>query len=84
MDLLEQCELDDEKLMGKSSRQRGPKVGESERRKEEGKNKGHMPQGTRVKVQRRESEGETEREGGGQTGRQMPRANAHRRHIGRD
>ena len=28
MDLLEQCELDDEKLMGKSSRQRGPKVGE--------------------------------------------------------
>lgn len=26
MDLLEQCELDDEKLMGKSSRQRGPKV----------------------------------------------------------
>lgn len=31
MDLLEQCELDDEKLMGKSSRQRGPKVGESQR-----------------------------------------------------
>lgn len=31
MDLLEQCELDDEKLMGKSSRQRGPKVGESEK-----------------------------------------------------
>lgn len=30
MDLLEQCELDDEKLMGKTSRQRGPKVGESE------------------------------------------------------
>lgn len=30
MDLLEQCELDDEKLMGKSSRQRGPKVGKSE------------------------------------------------------
>ncbi|KAM7387905.1 hypothetical protein PAMP_024116 [Pampus punctatissimus] len=28
LDLLEQCELDDEKLMGKSSRQRGPKVGE--------------------------------------------------------
>uniref|UniRef100_A0A3B3DRE8 Tubulin tyrosine ligase-like family, member 7 n=1 Tax=Oryzias melastigma TaxID=30732 RepID=A0A3B3DRE8_ORYME len=26
LDLLEQCELDDEKLMGKSSRQRGPKV----------------------------------------------------------
>ena len=26
--MLEQCELDDEKLMGKSSRQRGPKVGE--------------------------------------------------------
>uniref|UniRef100_A0A7N6AY41 Tubulin tyrosine ligase-like family, member 7 n=1 Tax=Anabas testudineus TaxID=64144 RepID=A0A7N6AY41_ANATE len=31
LDLLEQCELDDEKLMGKSSRQRGPKVGESKR-----------------------------------------------------
>uniref|UniRef100_A0A3B4TH72 Tubulin tyrosine ligase-like family, member 7 n=1 Tax=Seriola dumerili TaxID=41447 RepID=A0A3B4TH72_SERDU len=31
LDLLEQCELDDEKLMGKSSRQRGPKVGESAR-----------------------------------------------------
>uniref|UniRef100_A0A7N8WS75 Tubulin tyrosine ligase-like family, member 7 n=1 Tax=Mastacembelus armatus TaxID=205130 RepID=A0A7N8WS75_9TELE len=31
LDLLEQCELDDEKLMGKSSRQRGPKVGESYR-----------------------------------------------------
>ncbi|MED6238142.1 hypothetical protein ATANTOWER_010299, partial [Ataeniobius toweri] len=31
LDLLEQCELDDEKLMGKSSRQRGPKVGERER-----------------------------------------------------
>lgn len=31
MDLLEQCELDDEKLMGKSSRHRGPKVGEGER-----------------------------------------------------
>uniref|UniRef100_A0A3B4WGD7 Tubulin tyrosine ligase-like family, member 7 n=1 Tax=Seriola lalandi dorsalis TaxID=1841481 RepID=A0A3B4WGD7_SERLL len=30
LDLLEQCELDDEKLMGKSSRQRGPKVGERE------------------------------------------------------
>ncbi|XP_078141765.1 tubulin polyglutamylase TTLL7 [Centroberyx gerrardi] len=27
LDLLEQCELDDEKLMGKSSRQRGPKAG---------------------------------------------------------
>uniref|UniRef100_A0AAR2JKT8 Tubulin tyrosine ligase-like family, member 7 n=1 Tax=Pygocentrus nattereri TaxID=42514 RepID=A0AAR2JKT8_PYGNA len=26
LDLLEQCELDDEKLMGKTSRQRGPKV----------------------------------------------------------
>uniref|UniRef100_A0A7N8WW07 Tubulin tyrosine ligase-like family, member 7 n=1 Tax=Mastacembelus armatus TaxID=205130 RepID=A0A7N8WW07_9TELE len=26
LDLLEQCELDDEKLMGKSSRQRGPKT----------------------------------------------------------
>lgn len=26
MDLLEQCELDDEKLMGKTSRQRGVKV----------------------------------------------------------
>uniref|UniRef100_A0A4W6E4P9 Tubulin tyrosine ligase-like family, member 7 n=1 Tax=Lates calcarifer TaxID=8187 RepID=A0A4W6E4P9_LATCA len=26
LDLLEQCELDDEKLMGKSSRQRGPKL----------------------------------------------------------
>ncbi|GLD55351.1 tubulin polyglutamylase TTLL7 isoform X1, partial [Lates japonicus] len=25
LDLLEQCELDDEKLMGRSSRQRGPK-----------------------------------------------------------
>lgn len=54
MDLLEQCELDDEKLMGKSSRQRGPKVGESERERqgdaeaerERGENKGHMPQGT--------------------------------------
>uniref|UniRef100_A0A669DKK8 Tubulin tyrosine ligase-like family, member 7 n=1 Tax=Oreochromis niloticus TaxID=8128 RepID=A0A669DKK8_ORENI len=31
LDLLEQCELDDEKLMGKSSRQRGPKVGEREK-----------------------------------------------------
>uniref|UniRef100_A0A8D0ASR0 Tubulin tyrosine ligase-like family, member 7 n=1 Tax=Sander lucioperca TaxID=283035 RepID=A0A8D0ASR0_SANLU len=31
LDLLEQCELDDEKLMGKSSRQRGPKVGDSEK-----------------------------------------------------
>lgn len=29
LDLLEQCELDDEKLTGKSSRQRGPKVGEN-------------------------------------------------------
>uniref|UniRef100_A0A8C7YXE1 Tubulin tyrosine ligase-like family, member 7 n=1 Tax=Oryzias sinensis TaxID=183150 RepID=A0A8C7YXE1_9TELE len=29
LDLLEQCELDDEKLMGKSSRQRGPKVGKN-------------------------------------------------------
>lgn len=29
LDLLEQCELDDEKLMGKSSRQRGPKVREN-------------------------------------------------------
>lgn len=37
MDLLEQCELDDEKLMGKSSRQRGPKVGESEREVERGR-----------------------------------------------
>ncbi|CAB1324733.1 unnamed protein product [Coregonus sp. 'balchen'] len=27
LDLLEQCELDDEKLLGKSSRQRGPKYG---------------------------------------------------------
>lgn len=26
LDLLEQCELDDEKLMGKSSKQKGPKV----------------------------------------------------------
>lgn len=26
MDLLEQCEIDDEKLMGKCTRQRGPKV----------------------------------------------------------
>lgn len=26
MDLLEQCELDDEKLMGKTSKQRGVKV----------------------------------------------------------
>uniref|UniRef100_A0A3Q3FNB3 Tubulin tyrosine ligase-like family, member 7 n=1 Tax=Kryptolebias marmoratus TaxID=37003 RepID=A0A3Q3FNB3_KRYMA len=34
LDLLEQCELDDEKLMGKSSRQRGPKVGERERGRE--------------------------------------------------
>uniref|UniRef100_A0A673CA83 Tubulin tyrosine ligase-like family, member 7 n=1 Tax=Sphaeramia orbicularis TaxID=375764 RepID=A0A673CA83_9TELE len=32
LDLLEQCELDDEKLMGKSSRQRGPKVGERDRK----------------------------------------------------
>uniref|UniRef100_A0A8D0AN89 Tubulin tyrosine ligase-like family, member 7 n=1 Tax=Sander lucioperca TaxID=283035 RepID=A0A8D0AN89_SANLU len=30
LDLLEQCELDDEKLMGKSSRQRGPKVESSQ------------------------------------------------------
>lgn len=29
LDLLEQCELDDEKLTGKSARQRGPKVGEN-------------------------------------------------------
>lgn len=26
LDLLEQCEIDDEKLMGKTSRPRGPKV----------------------------------------------------------
>lgn len=29
LDLLEQCELDDEKLTGKSARQRGSKVGEN-------------------------------------------------------
>lgn len=29
LDLLEQCELDDEKLTGKSARQRGPKVSEN-------------------------------------------------------
>lgn len=29
LDLLEQCELDDEKLTGKTARQRGPKVGEN-------------------------------------------------------
>ncbi len=52
MDLLEQCELDDEKLMGKSSRQRGPKVGEREREvgdaetKRELVDKGYMPQRT--------------------------------------
>ena len=34
LDLLEQCELDDEKLTGKSSRQRGPKVGDRQRKRE--------------------------------------------------
>lgn len=88
MDLLEQCELDDEKLMGKSSRQRGPKVGESER--DVGRcvklreNRGHVPHGTREKVQRRVSERASKREGGVEAGRQMPGANAHRKHIGRD
>uniref|UniRef100_A0A3B4Z0C6 Tubulin tyrosine ligase like 7 n=1 Tax=Stegastes partitus TaxID=144197 RepID=A0A3B4Z0C6_9TELE len=37
LDLLEQCELDDEKLMGKSSRQRGPKVSERQRGREGGR-----------------------------------------------
>lgn len=44
LDLLEQCELDDEKLMGKSSRQRGPKVRgrarDSEAERERGGEKG--------------------------------------------
>uniref|UniRef100_A0AAX7TET0 Tubulin tyrosine ligase-like family, member 7 n=1 Tax=Astatotilapia calliptera TaxID=8154 RepID=A0AAX7TET0_ASTCA len=47
LDLLEQCELDDEKLMGKSSRQRGPKVGEREKTHKLGENRenrGHMHQ----------------------------------------
>uniref|UniRef100_A0A8C6M6H4 Tubulin tyrosine ligase like 7 n=1 Tax=Nothobranchius furzeri TaxID=105023 RepID=A0A8C6M6H4_NOTFU len=35
LDLLEQCELDDEKLMGKSSKQRGPKVGAQRRLRSE-------------------------------------------------
>lgn len=47
MDLLEQCELDDEKLMGKSSRQRGPKVGENEREVER---HGNQERGGRIKA----------------------------------
>lgn len=68
MDLLEQCELDDEKLMGKTSRQRGPKVGESETgdresqtRQRRGTIKVHK--GTTEKVQRRLSERRKEEEG---------------------
>lgn len=69
MDLLEQCELDDEKLMGKSSRHRGPKVGEGEREarktqkpRESRETNDHMPLRALEKVQRtvldREKEGE--------------------------
>lgn len=88
MDLLEQCELDDEKLMGKSSRQRGPKVGESER--EAGRHR-NQERGGRIRATRdirksaKKSVREIEKEGGrGEAGRQMPGANAHRKHIGRD
>lgn len=67
LDLLEQCELDDEKLTGKSARQRGPKVGENERggeekpREREGREKNRMvalPQETREGVQGEESQKE--------------------------
>lgn len=71
---MEQCELDDEKLMGKSSRQRGPKVGEREigrhKLREIWENRGHMPRGTQESVQRRVSESKKEKERGGrQVGR---------------
>lgn len=52
MDLLEQCELDDEKLMGKSSRQRGPKVGVNERERGKG---GARKKGPRASGDLRES-----------------------------
>lgn len=69
MDLLEQCELDDEKLMGKSSRHRGPKVGESMREarktqkpRERRETKDHMPPRAPENVRRvvldREKKGE--------------------------
>lgn len=71
MDLLEQCELDDEKLMGKSSRHRGPKVGESMREarktqkpRERRETKDHMPQTTRKCAKSRVGQ----REKGGGTG----------------
>uniref|UniRef100_A0A8C6TYB4 Tubulin tyrosine ligase-like family, member 7 n=1 Tax=Neogobius melanostomus TaxID=47308 RepID=A0A8C6TYB4_9GOBI len=51
LDLLEQCELDDEKLMGKSPRQRGPRVSvyekkERGREREKERDLGHMPLGS--------------------------------------
>uniref|UniRef100_A0A8C7NNA6 Tubulin tyrosine ligase-like family, member 7 n=1 Tax=Oncorhynchus mykiss TaxID=8022 RepID=A0A8C7NNA6_ONCMY len=56
LDLLEQCELDDEKLLGKSSRQRGPKRG------------GRCPKGTHRK---REGECLREGEEGKKAKKQM-------------
>lgn len=85
MDLLEQCELDDEKLMGKSSRQRGPKVGESER--EEWRDvavRGGRIGTTGLMGAKGKCTQECQREGESEAGRQMPEANAHRKHIGRD
>lgn len=84
MDLLEQCELDDEKLLGKSSRQRGPKVGENEgevkgdteTQREEVKMKATSPKGPQKNV--KNGIRETEKEGGrGQAGSLRPQK-AHR------
>lgn len=63
MDLLEQCELDDEKLMGKSSRQRGPKVGDSE--KEVGRIRATASRELRKSAKKSVREREREREGRG-------------------
>lgn len=46
---------------------------------EKRENKGHMPQGKHKKVKSRVKERGTR-----EAGRQMPEANTHRKHIGRD
>lgn len=91
MDLLEQCELDDEKLMGKSSRHRGPKVGEGEREarktqkpRERRETNDHMPPRTPEKVQRTVLDREKEEEGQDRTCSHMTGAHDRRKHIGCD
>lgn len=67
--------------MGKSSRQRGPKVGESEREL------GREPKGTVCLMGHGEKCNECQREEDGRKeegGRQKPGANTQRRHIQRD